>query len=94
MSFEQFSDNASYNQYRNELTAQFENYELYMYGTKNNFYFDRGGINIGFGFNITGNIDSARSALENVGITFTNEQWETVGRYATDPSDRGATGFR
>lgn len=52
MTFTQYPDYDTYKFNRNQIAAQFENFQLYSNGGKNRFYGD-GKLNIGFGFNIT-----------------------------------------
>lgn len=67
--FPQFSNDPYYNSLayikaRDQLTAAFENYSLFMGRPSGGLlFYDSAGLNIGFGCNITGNLATARLDL-------------------------------
>ena len=63
--------------------ARFENTALWSNPNSGTAFYYDGHVNIGFGYNLTGNIGVARNALAAAGLTFTNPQWANVVRYAT-----------
>lgn len=79
------------NSLRDALTEQSENQHLSA-GTQ--FWYDSGGLNIGFGYNLTAQIgttvdgDVARTALAatGVGLTFTDPQWAEIIAAAQHPA--------
>jgi hypothetical protein len=72
-------DSIAYLTERDLLTASFENNLLFTSNTAGGlFFYDSAGLNIGFGFNITGNINTARADLLAAGLSFTNAQWKLI----------------
>ena len=74
------SGSAPFNQ---RWIARFENTALWSNPNSGTAFYYDGHVNIGFGYNLTGNIGVARNALAAAGLTFTNPQWANVVRYAT-----------
>src|SRR5258708_6795554 len=99
VSFAQYPNSAAYQTARDQLTAQFENAGLFANNPGSGlFYYDAAGLNIGFGFNITGHLRfiggvvttassaATRAQLSGVSLTFTDAQWDAVVAEAHSPS--------
>jgi len=93
-SIAQFSSDPNFNGIaylteRDLLTASFENNALFLdEGSGSLFYYDSAGLNIGFGYNITANLGSARATLQEVGLVFSNEQWTAIESAASISSSQ------
>jgi len=94
MTSSNISQDHTYISARDTLTAKFENNALYTGSGGNDFYVDKNAsgqyqLNIGFGYNITANINSAENDLISAGI-ITASQWAAIESEAKNPTESSA----
>src|SRR4051812_7717684 len=73
---------------RDELTASQENSRLFNDTGGDQFYYDKGGLNIGFGFNITlnNNADFLSNVFNAGGVNFSPTQIDAIQSDAESPA--------